>query len=105
MSMTELEHPAKHTAWSCRLGRGQAPPLRTHHVRQTVARLMKAEDLKDLRDKTLEELGEELVRLRKEQFHLRMQRASELLPQTHLLTQTRRDIARVKTLMQEKASA
>ena len=66
---------------------------------------MKAEDLKDLRDKTLEELGEELVRLRKEQFHLRMQRASELLPQTHLLTQTRRDIARVKTLMQEKASA
>ena len=65
---------------------------------------MNAEELKDLRDSTLEELGEELVRLRKEQFHLRMQRASELLPQTHLLTKTRRDIARVKTLIREKAS-
>ena len=62
---------------------------------------MKAEKLDDLRAKTPEELAEELVRLRKEQFHLRMQRASELLPQTHLLTQTRRDIARVKTLIRE----
>lgn len=66
---------------------------------------VKAEELNDLRAQTLEELGEELVRLRKEQFQLRMQRASELLPQTHLLTRTRRDIARVKTLMREKASA
>ena len=64
-----------------------------------------ADELADLRDKTLEELGDELVRLRREQFQLRMQRASELLPQTHLITRTRRDIARVKTLMQEKASA
>ena len=45
MSMTELEHPAKHTAWSCRLGRGQAPPLRIRHVRQTVARLMSMTEL------------------------------------------------------------
>ena len=56
----------------------------------------------DLRDKTAEELGEELLRLRKDQFGLRMQRASEQLAQTHLLTQTRRDIARVKTLIREK---
>ena len=66
---------------------------------------MKAEQLKDLRDKPVEELDAELVRLRKEQFQLRMQRASELLPQTHLLTRTRRDIARVKTLIREQASA
>ena len=69
---------------------------------------MKAAEFNELRDKTLEELDAELVRLRKEQFHLRMQRASELLPQTHLLTQTRRHIARVKTFireMREKASA
>ena len=66
---------------------------------------MKAEELKDLRDKPVEELDAELVRLRKEQFQLRMQRASELLPQTHLLTRTRRDIARVKTLIREIASA
>ena len=64
---------------------------------------MTADELKDLRSKTLEELGDELVRLRKEQFQMRMQRASELLPQTHVLTRTRRDIARVKTLIREKA--
>lgn len=57
----------------------------------------------ELREKTLPELKEELVRLRREQFNLRMQRASEQLPQTHLLRETRRDIARVNTVMNEKA--
>ena len=57
----------------------------------------------ELREKTLTELNEELVRLRREQFNLRMQRASEQLPQTHLLRETRRDIARVNTIMQQKA--
>ena len=56
----------------------------------------------ELREKTLAELNEELVRLRRDQFNLRMQRASEQLPQTHLLRDTRRDIARVNTVMQEK---
>ena len=63
---------------------------------------MKAEQLNELREKTADELHEELLRLRKEQFNLRMQRASEQLPQTHLITETRRDIARVKTLIREK---
>jgi large subunit ribosomal protein L29 len=56
----------------------------------------------DLRDKTPEELTEELLRLRKEQFHLRMQKASGQLGQTHLLMEARRDIARIKTVIQEK---
>ena len=56
----------------------------------------------ELREKTANELRNELVRLRKEQFSQRMQRAGEQLPQTHLITQTRRDIARVKTLIREK---
>ncbi len=56
----------------------------------------------DLREKSPEELRDELLRLRKEQFHLRMQKASGQLGQTHLLTETRREIARVKTVMQEK---
>ena len=64
---------------------------------------MKAEQLTELREKTADELQEELLRLRKEQFNLRMQRASEQLPQTHLITETRRDIARVKTLIREKS--
>ncbi len=62
---------------------------------------MKAEQLNELRGKTADELQDELLRLRKEQFNLRMQRASEQLPQTHLITETRRDIARVKTLIRE----
>ena len=56
----------------------------------------------ELRDETAEELNEELLRLRKEQFHLRMQKASGQLGQTHLLTEARRDIARIKTVIQEK---
>lgn len=61
---------------------------------------MKATDRREeLREKSFQELEEELVRLRREQFSLRMQRAGEQLPQTHLITQTRRDIARVKTLL------
>lgn len=58
----------------------------------------------ELRDKSADELADELLRLRKEQFALRMQRASEQLPQFHLLGETRRDIARVKTVLREKAN-
>ena len=65
---------------------------------------MDKEAFRELREKTVDELREEVVRLRKEQFNLRMQRASEQLPQTHLVTETRRDIARVKTLIREKTA-
>lgn len=57
----------------------------------------------ELRDKSAEELNDELLRLRKEHFGLRMQQASGQLGQAHLLRETRRDIARVQTLMREKA--
>ncbi len=56
----------------------------------------------DLREQTVEELQEELLRLRREHFNLRVQRASGQLPQTHLVGETRRDIARVKTVLREK---
>ncbi|MCR9276332.1 MAG: 50S ribosomal protein L29 [Pseudomonadaceae bacterium] len=59
---------------------------------------------KELREKSAAELGDELLRLRQEQFNLRMQKASGTLGQAHLLKEARRDIARVKTLMQEKAN-
>ena len=58
--------------------------------------------VQELREKNAAELREELLRLRKEQFAKRMQRASEQLPQTHLITTTRRDIARVKTVIREQ---
>lgn len=56
----------------------------------------------ELRDKSPQELTEQLLKLRKEQFNLRMQKASGQLGQTHLLSETRRDIARIKTIMAEK---
>ena len=58
----------------------------------------------ELRDLERAELQEELMRLVKEHFNLRMQRASGQLGQTHLLEETRRDIARVKTVMREQAN-
>jgi large subunit ribosomal protein L29 len=57
----------------------------------------------ELREKSVSELNDELLRLRKEEFSLRMQFASGQLGQTHLIKEMRRDIARVKTLMKEKA--
>jgi len=62
---------------------------------------MKAEEL---REKSAAELKDELARLRKEQFHLRMQKSGGQLGQSHLLQAIRRDIARIKTVQQEKAA-
>ncbi|XOV83417.1 MAG: 50S ribosomal protein L29 [bacterium] len=59
---------------------------------------------KELREKSIEELGAELLRMRKEEFSLRMQYASGQLGQTHMVKEVRRDIARVKTLIKEKAN-
>ena len=60
---------------------------------------------KELREKSVEELNTELLNLLREQFNLRMQAASVQLQQSHLLKQVRRDVARVKTLLNEKAGA
>lgn len=57
----------------------------------------------DIREMSAEELQEQLIKLRKQQFSLRMQRASGQLGQSHLLQIARRDIARVKTVMTERA--
>ncbi|TDT36953.1 LSU ribosomal protein L29P [Halospina denitrificans] len=57
----------------------------------------------EMREKSAEDLNQELMRLLKEQFNLRMRKATGQLNQSHLLRQTRRDIARVKTVITEKA--
>ena len=57
----------------------------------------------DLRAKNADELQEEILRLRKEHFALRMQRASGQLGQPHLLKEVRRAIARAKTTITEAA--
>ncbi|CAJ0993544.1 50S ribosomal protein L29 [Pantoea sp. Nvir] len=58
----------------------------------------------ELRKKNPEELKTELLSLLREQFNLRMQVASgQGIQQNHLLKKIRRDVARVKTLLTEKA--
>ena len=55
----------------------------------------------DLRDKSVDELNEELVALRREQFNLRMQHATGELTHNHEHGRVRKDIARVKTVLNE----
>ncbi len=57
----------------------------------------------ELSEKTVEELNGELLSQLKEQFKLRMQASTGQLTQTHLLSQVRKDIARIKTVLSQKA--
>ena len=57
----------------------------------------------ELRTKSVDELKVELLDLLKAQFGLRMQRATQQLSNTSQLSKVRRDIARVRTLIREKA--
>lgn len=55
----------------------------------------------ELREKSTEDLNSELLALRREQFNLRMQQATGQLSQTHQFGRIRRDIARIKTVLNE----
>jgi large subunit ribosomal protein L29 len=57
----------------------------------------------DLREKSVDELGSQLKDLLADQFKYRMQKATGQLGQSHLLKEVRRDIARVKTIINQKA--
>lgn len=63
---------------------------------------MKAQDLNK---KTVEELNAELISQLEEQFKLRMQKSTGQLEQTHLMKQTRKNIARIKTVLRQKQEA
>ena len=57
----------------------------------------------ELREKSVEDLNKELLTLREQQFKLRMQKSTGQLGQSHLLQENQRDIARVKTVLTQKA--
>ena len=59
-------------------------------------------DIQELRNKSEGELREELTSLLKEQFNLRMQKGTGQLARPHEIRTVRRDIARVRTLLNEK---
>ncbi|OQW91904.1 MAG: 50S ribosomal protein L29 [Beggiatoa sp. IS2] len=60
---------------------------------------------RELRQRSMAELKQELLDLLRQHFNLRMQRASEQLKQHSQLKLIKRDIARVKTVLNEKAKA
>lgn len=62
-------------------------------------------DVSELRGKSVAELHEVLNGLQKDQFNYRMQKSTGQLGQPHLLSAVRKDIARVKTLISEKAGS
>jgi len=59
----------------------------------------------DIRAMTADEIGDEIVRLKREQFNLRFQRATNQLENTARFREVRRDIARLMTVAQQKRAA
>jgi len=59
----------------------------------------------DVRAKTVDELKSELEKLGKETFNLRFQRASGQLENTDRIRAVRRDVARIRTILAERARA
>ena len=59
----------------------------------------------DLRSQTVDQLADELLKLKKEQFNLRFQAATGQMEKTHRVSEVRKDIARISTLLREKRAA
>lgn len=59
----------------------------------------------EARDMTADELKDQLVQLKRKQFNLRFQQASGQLEKTAQINEVRKDIARIKTILGEKARA
>jgi large subunit ribosomal protein L29 len=61
-------------------------------------------NIDDVRRLTADQLTDELLNLKKEQFNLRFQAATGQLEKTHRVQEVRRDIARIKTVLRAKAA-
>ena len=64
--------------------------------------MMKAKEIKELRELTVEKLQEKLQELKKDLFMLRMQHATNQLDNPLRLATVKKDIARIKTIIREK---
>jgi len=56
----------------------------------------------ELREKSVEDLNQELLDALKEQFNLRLRKSTGQLNQPHLMTENRKNIARIKTVLTQK---
>ncbi len=61
--------------------------------------------IEDVRRLTSDQLTDQLLQLKKEQFNLRFQAATGQMEKTHRVQEVRRDIARIKTVMRAKTAA
>ncbi len=59
----------------------------------------------DLRSQTTDQLADGLLKLKKEQFNLRFQASTGQMEKTHRVSEVRKDIARISTLLREKRAA
>ena len=66
--------------------------------------MMKTKELKEIRSLSVEKLEEKLQELKKDLFMLRMQHATNQLDNPMQIAATKKDIARVKTIIREKTS-
>jgi large subunit ribosomal protein L29 len=62
-------------------------------------------DIQDIRGMTADQLKDQLLSLKKEQFNLRFQAATSQLEKTHRVNEVRKDIARIKTVLRSKTAA
>ena len=79
---------------------GSCKTAADNNICKTADHVMKASDL---RKKSSQELEKELNKHLEDQFKQKMQMATGQLAQTHLLKQVRRNVARIKTMLKEKA--
>jgi len=78
----------------------KAKPAKTAKPTKTSAKTSSKAD--DFRAKTADELGDQLVQLKKESFNLRFQRANGQLEKTNRVREVRRTIARIETVLTEQ---
>jgi large subunit ribosomal protein L29 len=62
-------------------------------------------DIQEFRGMTADQLKDQLLNLKKEQFNLRFQAATAQLEKTHRVNEVRKDIARIKTVLRSKSAA
>ena len=62
-------------------------------------------NVETIRGMTADQLKEQLLNLKKEQFNLRFQAATSQLEKTHRVNEVRKDIARIKTVLRSKTAA
>ena len=62
-------------------------------------------NIEDVRRLTPDQLTDQLLQLKKEQFNLRFQAATGQMEKTHRVDEIRKDIARIKTVLRGKAAA